>query len=89
VILTPVHTPGSAVLHFASLDALLVGDAFATYAVTTGQRGPRVAPFTADAAQAVSSLARIEGLERRSCSRTRRPVHGFPAEAAKLVRERA
>lgn len=51
VILTPGHTPGSAALHFASLGALFVGDAFATYAVTTGARGPQVAPFTADAAR--------------------------------------
>ena len=36
VTLTPGHTPGSAVLHFRSLGALLIGDAFATYAVTTG-----------------------------------------------------
>ena len=50
VILTPGHTPGSAALHVASLGALFVGDAFATYAVTTGTRGPQVAPFTADAA---------------------------------------
>lgn len=60
VILTPGHTPGSAVLHFASLGALLVGDAFATYAVTTGNRGPQIAPFTADAGHALESLARIE-----------------------------
>jgi glyoxylase-like metal-dependent hydrolase (beta-lactamase superfamily II) len=57
VILTPGHTPGSAALHFASLRALFVGDAFATYAVTTGARGPQVAPFTSDAARAVESLA--------------------------------
>jgi glyoxylase-like metal-dependent hydrolase (beta-lactamase superfamily II) len=62
VILTPGHTPGSAVLHVASLDALFVGDALATYAVTTGTRGPQVAPFTADAAQAVASLTRLEGV---------------------------
>src|SRR5262245_54259546 len=31
VILTPGHTPGNAALHFSSHDALLVGDAFATY----------------------------------------------------------
>ena len=36
VTLTPGHTSGSAVLHFRSLGALLIGDAFATYAVTTG-----------------------------------------------------
>jgi glyoxylase-like metal-dependent hydrolase (beta-lactamase superfamily II) len=62
VILTPGHTPGSAALHVPSRDALFVGDAFATYAVTTGARGPQVAPFTADAAQAVASLGRLEGL---------------------------
>ena len=60
VILTPGHTPGSAVLHVPSRNALFVGDALATYAVTTGARGPQVAPFTADAAQAVASLARLE-----------------------------
>ena len=62
VVLTPGHTPGSAVLHFPSLDALFVGDALATYAVTTGARGPQVAPFTADAVQAVESLTRLDGV---------------------------
>jgi glyoxylase-like metal-dependent hydrolase (beta-lactamase superfamily II) len=62
VILTPGHTPGSAALHVPSLGALFVGDAFATYAVTTGTRGPQVAPFTADSAQAVASLTRLEGI---------------------------
>ena len=89
VILTPGHTPGSAVLHFASLDALLVGDAFATYAVTTGERGPRIAPFTADAAQAVASLARIEDVAASILLPGHGdPFTGSPAEAAKLVRER-
>jgi glyoxylase-like metal-dependent hydrolase (beta-lactamase superfamily II) len=41
---------------------VFVGDAFATYAVTTGARGPQVAPFTADAAQAVTSLTRLEAI---------------------------
>ena len=63
VILVPGHTPGSAALHAPSLDALFVGDALATYAVTTGKKGPQVAPFTADATQAVESLSRIEGVE--------------------------
>ena len=63
VILVPGHTPGSAALHVAGHSALLVGDAFATYAVTTGARGPRIAPFTADPAQAVSSLDRLAGLD--------------------------
>jgi glyoxylase-like metal-dependent hydrolase (beta-lactamase superfamily II) len=62
VILVPGHTPGSAVLHVPARDALFVGDALATYAVTTGIAGPQIAPFTADATQAVASLARVRGL---------------------------
>jgi glyoxylase-like metal-dependent hydrolase (beta-lactamase superfamily II) len=60
VMLVPGHTPGSAALHVPDRDALFVGDALATYAVTTGKKGPQVAPFTADAEQAVESLARLE-----------------------------
>jgi len=63
VIHLPGHTPGSAALHFGGHDALFVGDALATYAVTTGRTGPQVAPFTADSAQAIESLRRIEHLE--------------------------
>ena len=63
VILVPGHTPGSAALHVPQLDALFVGDALATYAVTNGQHGPQVAPFTADPAQAVESLDRLSGVE--------------------------
>ncbi len=59
VILVPGHTPGSAALHVPALDALFVGDAMSTYAVTTGVRGPGVAPFTADAEMAVASLSRL------------------------------
>jgi glyoxylase-like metal-dependent hydrolase (beta-lactamase superfamily II) len=90
VILTPGHTPGSAVLHVASLDVLFVGDAFATYAVTTGARGPQVAPFTADAAQALASLARLEGVSAGLVL----PGHGDPwtggvQEAVRRVRQGA
>ena len=89
-ILVPGHTPGSAALHVPSHDALFVGDALATKAVTTGDEGPRVAPFTADADEAVRSLARIENLEARWLL----PGHGEAwtggvSEAVKLVRERA
>jgi glyoxylase-like metal-dependent hydrolase (beta-lactamase superfamily II) len=62
VILVPGHTPGSAVLHFTRHDALFVGDALATYSVTTGREGPQVAPFTADATEAIASLARLDGV---------------------------
>lgn len=88
VILTPGHTPGSAVLLFEARNALLVGDAFATYAVTTGAHGPRIAPFTADANQALESLARIEDVRADLVL----PGHGRPwtgtvQEAVGLVRD--
>lgn len=90
VILTPGHTPGSAVLHVPSRDILFVGDALATYAVTTGARGPQVAPFTADAAQAVASLARLEAVSAELVL----PGHGDPwtggvQEAVRQVRQGA
>ena len=87
VTLVPGHTPGSAVLEVPSLDALFVGDAFATYSVTNGGRGPRIAPFTADRAQAVDSLSRIEDIPVSFVL----PGHGQPwthgmAEAVRQVR---
>lgn len=87
VILSPGHTPGSAALHVPSLNALFVGDALATYAVTTGRRGPQVAPFTADPETAVASLARLEGIAAELVL----PGHGDAwtggmAEAVLLVR---
>ncbi len=63
VIHLPGHTPGSAALHVASLDALFIGDAMATKAVTTGASGPMIAPFTADPVEALASLSRLEGVE--------------------------
>jgi glyoxylase-like metal-dependent hydrolase (beta-lactamase superfamily II) len=88
VIHLPGHTPGSAALHLPGLGALFVGDAIATKAVTTGAVGPRIAPFTADAAQALASLDRLEGLEAGLLL----PGHGQAwtggvAEAVRLVRE--
>jgi glyoxylase-like metal-dependent hydrolase (beta-lactamase superfamily II) len=90
VILVPGHTPGSAVLHVPERDTLFVGDALATYAVTTGVRGPQVAPFTADRAQAVDSLGRLESVAAGLVL----PGHGDPwrggvAEAIRLVRASA
>jgi glyoxylase-like metal-dependent hydrolase (beta-lactamase superfamily II) len=89
VIHVPGHSPGSAALHFAGHDALLVGDAFATLAVTTGGVGPRIAPFTSEPAEALASLARIEGIEARWAL----PGHGEPwtggvAAAVAAVRAR-
>ena len=65
VILVPGHTPGSAALHVPSHDVLFIGDAIATYSVTDGHRGPRIAPFGADYVQARDSLARLEGIAAR------------------------
>lgn len=89
VVHVPGHTPGSAALRVPSFGALFVGDAFATYAVTTGERGPRVAPFTADADQAVASLTRLERVDEPLVL----PGHGEPwtrgvDEAIRIVRSR-
>lgn len=74
VIHVPGHTPGSAALHFEGHDALFVGDALATYAVTTGRSGPQLAPFTADEAAALQSLRRLEDLAASLVL----PGHGAP-----------
>ena len=63
VTLVPGHTPGCATLHVPTHDALFVGDAIATLAVTTGATGPMIAPFTADPTTALRSLDRLEGTE--------------------------
>ena len=89
VIHVPGHSPGSAALHFAGADALLVGDALATLAVTSGEVGPRIAPFTSEPAEALASLGRIEGIE----ARWTLPGHGEPwtggvAAAVAAVRAR-
>ena len=90
VVLVPGHTPGSAALHMPALDALFVGDAFATLAVTTGATGPRVAPFTADAPTALASLDRLRDVPAGIVL----PGHGEPwrggvEQAIQLVRESA
>lgn len=88
VVLVPGHTPGSAALHVPAHDAIFVGDAMATYTVTDGIRGPRVAAFSADYAQARESLARLEGLAARHVL----PGHGDAFgggidEAVRLARD--
>ena len=88
VILVPGHTPGSAALHLPERDVLFVGDALATVAVTTGIAGPQIAPFTADADQALASLDRLAGIDASWIL----PGHGAPwtggmAAAIAAVRE--
>jgi glyoxylase-like metal-dependent hydrolase (beta-lactamase superfamily II) len=63
VIHLPGHTPGSAALVLADRSTVLIGDALATYAVTNGERGPQIAPYTADRERALASLSRLEGLD--------------------------
>jgi glyoxylase-like metal-dependent hydrolase (beta-lactamase superfamily II) len=87
VILLPGHTPGSAALHVASRDALLIGDALATVSVANGSTGPMIAPFSADPAAAIASLGRLDGVEARWVL----PGHGQPwtggvAEAVRRIR---
>jgi glyoxylase-like metal-dependent hydrolase (beta-lactamase superfamily II) len=87
VVLVPGHTPGSAALHVPSHDALFVGDAMATYAVTNGSTGPMIAPFSADPQLAVASLDRLDGVEAGWLL----PGHGAPwtggvAEAVRRIR---
>jgi glyoxylase-like metal-dependent hydrolase (beta-lactamase superfamily II) len=88
VVLVPGHTPGSAALHVPTHDAVFVGDAMATYTVTSGARGPSVAAFSADYAQARESLVRLEDLDARLVL----PGHGDAfdggiGEAVRLARE--
>ncbi len=88
VTLVPGHTPGSAALHVQSHDALFVGDALATLAVTTGATGPLIAPFTADPSTALRSLDRLIGIEAGWLL----PGHGEPwtgGVAAAIERVRA
>jgi glyoxylase-like metal-dependent hydrolase (beta-lactamase superfamily II) len=87
VTLVPGHSPGSAVLHVPARDTLFIGDAIATYSVTTGERGPQIAPFTQDRARALESLDRLAGIEAGLVL----PGHGEPwtggvAEAVRLTR---
>lgn len=90
VILVPGHTPGSAALHVPSHDALFAGDTLSTVAVTTGETGPMIAPFSADAAEALASLPRLEGIEAGWLL----PGHGQPwtggvGEAIARIKNRA
>ena len=88
VIRVPGHTPGSAALHFAGHDALFVGDAMCTYAVSTGRLGPQVAPFSADADLALASLDRLEGVDASLVLPGHGDVfRGGAAEAVRLARE--
>ena len=63
VIHLPGHTPGSVAVHVPAVDALFVGDALTTHDVLTGAEEPRLAPFTIDREGALTSLARLSGID--------------------------
>ena len=65
VIHAPGHTPGCVALHFEGHQALLVGDVLCSRNPLTGRKGVQVAPaaFAVDAAQALASVDRLEGVE--------------------------
>jgi len=87
IVHQPGHTPGSVAVHIPAIDAIFMGDAFTTRSVLTGELGPRSAPFTLEPAQAMSSLAKLDGLEATWVL----PGHGEPwggglAEALRQIR---
>jgi glyoxylase-like metal-dependent hydrolase (beta-lactamase superfamily II) len=87
VIPVPGHTPGSVAIHVPTVDAILMGDAMTTRSVTSGVVGPAIAPFTVDRAQALASLAALDGITARWVL----PGHGDAwsgglAEALRLIR---
>jgi glyoxylase-like metal-dependent hydrolase (beta-lactamase superfamily II) len=87
VIHLPGHTPGSVAVHVPAVDAVLMGDAFTTRSVLTGEVGPRPAPFTLDPGQAMASLAKLDGIDATWVL----PGHGEPwngglAEALRRIR---
>lgn len=63
VIGMPGHSPGSIAVHVPAVDALFVGDALTTRNVLTGESGALPAPFTDDPAEAIASLARLDGVD--------------------------
>ena len=65
VIHAPGHTAGCVALHFEGHHALLVGDVLCARNPLTGRRGVQVMPaaFAVDAAQALASVDRLEGIE--------------------------
>ena len=65
IVHVPGHTPGSVAVHVPAVQALFLGDAMTTRSVLTGERGPRIAPFTLDPDRALASLARLDTIDAR------------------------
>ena len=62
---TPGHSDGHVVFHFPDRGALLAGDAVCTWNPLTGRPGPQImsSAFSVSNADAIASLARLEGIE--------------------------
>jgi glyoxylase-like metal-dependent hydrolase (beta-lactamase superfamily II) len=90
IVSLPGHTPGSIAIHTPSVGAVFVGDALTTRNVMTGATGPRPAPFTLDANDALESLEKLEALDASWVLPGHGPPFaGSPAEAVRLVRQAA
>jgi glyoxylase-like metal-dependent hydrolase (beta-lactamase superfamily II) len=65
VIHAPGHTDGAVALHFEGHQTLLVGDVLCSRNPLTGRKGVQVMPaaFAVDAARALESVDRLEGIE--------------------------
>ncbi|MEX2195149.1 MAG: MBL fold metallo-hydrolase [Thermoleophilaceae bacterium] len=65
VVHAPGHSAGCCAFHLADRGVLLTGDVLCSRNPMTGRDGPQIMPgsFTADVAQAMDSLGRIEGLD--------------------------
>ena len=76
VVYTPGHTFGHCSLHLPDRDAVIAGDALVTFNPYTGGTGPQLIAraATADSAQAVRSIDRLE----ETGARTLLPGHGEP-----------
>lgn len=88
-VLTPGHTSGHCAVHLPDRGVLLTGDALVSEDSLTRQVGPRVisAVFNHDHAQALSSLAVLEGLAADVIGPGHgEPLHMTPAEAVRLAR---
>ncbi|MCU1480372.1 MAG: fold metallo-hydrolase [Subtercola sp.] len=85
VIRMPGHSPGSIAVYSPLADAVFVGDALTTRHVLNGHTGMQPAPFTDDPAEALESLAHLEGLSATWVL----PGHGAPYRGgtAAAVRE--
>jgi len=90
VIQTPGHSPGHVSFHLPELGVLIAGDAFCTYNVLTGARGPQLLP-KAFAADSLQMLASLEAIERIDAGLTLvghgEPWERSPAQAVAQARE--